>query len=195
MDREKFIVQELMCEVKSMMWNTEVAVRSYMIVRPIFLRPNAANTSDGATPSSSPLNQLSTLPSSLSASSKPAPFLSLFPVGWRKRPAPFLSLSSRDRPCTVAAGHLEHGRPWKGSIMEGKNCSELSTLPRWSDLSMDNLYGRWTWSLGQRARWRPRQTRVMGNEISTWAGEALDFHICVEAPLHQRVEGGSSPTG
>ncbi|KAK8963722.1 hypothetical protein KSP40_PGU014228 [Platanthera guangdongensis] len=93
MDREKFIVQELMCEVESMMWNTEVAVRSYMIVRPIFLRPNAANTSDGATPSSfffgatpssSPLNQLS--------SSSMVPHYDFY-SGFSKRPSPFLQFS------------------------------------------------------------------------------------------------------
>ncbi|KAK8961861.1 hypothetical protein KSP40_PGU002705 [Platanthera guangdongensis] len=84
MDREKFIVQELMCEVKSMMWNTEVAVRSYMIVRPIFLRPNVANTSDGATPSSSPLNQLS--------SSSMVPHYDFY-SGFSKRPSPFLQFS------------------------------------------------------------------------------------------------------
>ncbi|KAK8961335.1 Proteasome subunit beta type-6 [Platanthera guangdongensis] len=39
------------------------------------------------------------------------------------------------------------------------------------------------------------KTRVNGNEVSSWAGEALNFHICMEAPLHQRVGEGSSPTG
>ncbi|KAK8949052.1 hypothetical protein KSP39_PZI006328 [Platanthera zijinensis] len=84
MDREKFIVQKLMCEVKSMMWNTEVAVRSYMIMRPIFLRPNAASISDGATPSSSPLNQLS--------SSSIVPHYDFY-SGFSKRPSPFLQFS------------------------------------------------------------------------------------------------------
>ncbi|KAK8936358.1 hypothetical protein KSP39_PZI013883 [Platanthera zijinensis] len=39
-----------------------------------------------------------------------------------------------------------------------------------------------------------RQARVKGNDISTRAGEALDLHICMEAPLHQWVEEGSSLT-
>ncbi|KAK8961336.1 Proteasome subunit beta type-6 [Platanthera guangdongensis] len=39
------------------------------------------------------------------------------------------------------------------------------------------------------------KTRVKGNEVSSWAGEALHFHICMEAPLHQRVGEGSSRTG
>ncbi|KAK8947290.1 Pto-interacting protein 1 [Platanthera zijinensis] len=40
-----------------------------------------------------------------------------------------------------------------------------------------------------------RQACVKGNEVSSWAGEALILHICMEAPLHQRVGEGSSPTG
>ncbi|KAK8952126.1 GRF1-interacting factor 2 [Platanthera zijinensis] len=40
-----------------------------------------------------------------------------------------------------------------------------------------------------------RQARVKGNEVSTRAGEALNLHVCMEAPLHRRVGEGCSPTG
>ncbi|KAK8960618.1 hypothetical protein KSP40_PGU001355 [Platanthera guangdongensis] len=43
---------------------------------------------------------------------------------------------------------------------------------------------------------RPRrQARDKGNDVSTWAGEALSLHVCMEAPLHQWVREGIFPTG
>ncbi|KAK8968032.1 hypothetical protein KSP40_PGU010068 [Platanthera guangdongensis] len=43
---------------------------------------------------------------------------------------------------------------------------------------------------------RPRrQARDKGNDVYTWAGEALSLHVCMEAPLHQCVGEGSFPTG
>ncbi|KAK8958708.1 hypothetical protein KSP40_PGU013654 [Platanthera guangdongensis] len=55
----------------------------------------------------------------------------------------------RGQPRTAAAGHLEHGRPWRGSAMEGKNHSELSTLPRWPvEISFPDA----AWSCGGRDR-------------------------------------------
>ncbi|KAK8951037.1 hypothetical protein KSP39_PZI004623 [Platanthera zijinensis] len=40
-----------------------------------------------------------------------------------------------------------------------------------------------------------RQARAKGNDVSSRAGEALNLHVCMEAPLHQWVGEGSSPTG
>jgi len=57
MEREKASIQELMTVVNEMMWNTEFAMRSYMMLRPSFVRPGArvanggsSNPSAGAPP-------------------------------------------------------------------------------------------------------------------------------------------------
>ncbi|WOK99623.1 nuclear pore complex protein [Canna indica] len=46
MEREKVSVQELMTSANKMMWDTEFAVRSYMMLRPRFLRLSAPATSN-----------------------------------------------------------------------------------------------------------------------------------------------------
>ena len=57
MEREKASIQELMTVVNEMMWNTEFAIRSYLMLRPRFTRPGAgvanggsSNPSSGAPP-------------------------------------------------------------------------------------------------------------------------------------------------
>ncbi|PRQ47811.1 putative nucleoporin p58/p45 [Rosa chinensis] len=54
MDRQKALLQELMATVKEMLRNSEVAVRSFMMLRPRFLRPNAGGTSNGTAASQAP---------------------------------------------------------------------------------------------------------------------------------------------
>lgn len=46
MERQKSQLQELMAVVKDMLRNTEVAVRSFMILRPRFLHPNTTSASN-----------------------------------------------------------------------------------------------------------------------------------------------------
>lgn len=86
MERQKAVLQELMAVVKDMLRNTEVAVRSFMILRPRFVHPKAgANTS--ATTSAQ-------APGATGASSQTT-VTSIVPVfdfysGLPKKPSPFL---------------------------------------------------------------------------------------------------------
>ena len=48
MEREKASIQELMTVVNEMMWNTEFAMRSYMMLRPSFVRPGARVANGGS---------------------------------------------------------------------------------------------------------------------------------------------------
>ncbi|CAL5064078.1 unnamed protein product [Urochloa decumbens] len=48
MEREKASIQELMTVVNEMMWNTEFAIRSYMMLRPRFVRPGAGVANGGS---------------------------------------------------------------------------------------------------------------------------------------------------
>ncbi|KAL5205158.1 hypothetical protein ABZP36_033367 [Zizania latifolia] len=51
MEREKASVQELMTVVNEMMRNTEFAIRSYMMLRPRYIRPGAGANGGGTNPS------------------------------------------------------------------------------------------------------------------------------------------------
>lgn len=92
MDREKLIVQELVSEVKNMMWNTEVAVRSYIIIRPRFVRPNVSSNSDSVPASNSLAGPISSIPSNQFTSSYMAPPYDFY-SGFPKRPSPFMQSS------------------------------------------------------------------------------------------------------
>ncbi|KAL5821561.1 hypothetical protein ACOSQ3_023443 [Xanthoceras sorbifolium] len=54
MDRQKAQLQELMVVVKDMLRNTEVVVRSFMMLRPRFHHPNAGGASSTTAPSQGP---------------------------------------------------------------------------------------------------------------------------------------------
>lgn len=87
MERQKTLLQELMSAVKDMLRNTEVAVRSFMILRPRFHHPSGGASSATA-PSQTPG---ATTPS---LNSQP-PATSMVPVfdfysGLPKKPSPFL---------------------------------------------------------------------------------------------------------
>lgn len=89
MERQKAILQELMTVVKDMLKNAEVAVRSYMMLRPRFLQQNKAAAASATTPS-----QTSGATVGLT-SSNPPPTNSMMPVfdfysGIPKKPSPFL---------------------------------------------------------------------------------------------------------
>lgn len=95
MDREKVIVQELMSEVKSMMWNTEVAVRSYMIIRPRYVRPNASSNTDSVPARNTLAGPISSSPNNQLTSSSMAPPYDFY-SGFPKRPSLFMqSTASR----------------------------------------------------------------------------------------------------
>ncbi|XP_042974749.1 nuclear pore complex protein NUP58 [Carya illinoinensis] len=54
MERQKAVLQELMAVVKDMLRNTEVAIRSFMMLRPRFLHPNTGGASNVIAPSQAP---------------------------------------------------------------------------------------------------------------------------------------------
>nr|KYP66675.1 Peroxidase A [Cajanus cajan] len=87
MERQKTLLQELMSTVKDMLRNTEVAVRSFMMLRPRFLHPSGG-TSSATAPSQTP-------GATIAASSSSQPTSSIVPVfdfysGLPKKPSPFL---------------------------------------------------------------------------------------------------------
>lgn len=89
MERQKVQLQELMAVVKDMLRNTEVAVRSFMMLRPRFVHSNAGAASNAATPAQAP--GATTAPSSTGQATTTA----VVPVfdfyhGLPKKPSPFL---------------------------------------------------------------------------------------------------------
>lgn len=88
MERQKATLQELMNVVKDMLRNTEVAIRSYMMLRPRFHQNKAVAA--GATAPTQPLG----VTTAQTSSSQPAAS-SMLPVldfysGLAKKPSPFL---------------------------------------------------------------------------------------------------------
>lgn len=89
MERQKAVLQELMAVVKHMLRNTEVAIRSFMMLRPRFIHPNTGAASNAAAPS-----QASGAAVAPNASSQPTA-ASVVPVfdfysGLPRKPSPFL---------------------------------------------------------------------------------------------------------
>ncbi|XWS41968.1 hypothetical protein CRYUN_Cryun17cG0127900 [Craigia yunnanensis] len=89
MERQKALLQELMATVKDMLRNTEVGVRSFMMLHPRFLRSNTGGASNATAPSQAP--GATTTPGS---SAQPTA-TSMVPVfdfyhGLPKKPSPFL---------------------------------------------------------------------------------------------------------
>ena len=89
MDRQKAQLQGLMVVVKDMLRNTEVAVRSFMMLRPRFLHPNAGGASSATAPSQAP-----GATATLGSTGQPTT-TSIVPVfdfyrGLPKKPSPFL---------------------------------------------------------------------------------------------------------
>ncbi|THF98003.1 hypothetical protein TEA_007552 [Camellia sinensis var. sinensis] len=89
MERQKAVLQELMAVVKHMLRNTEVAIRSFVMLRPRFIHPNAGAASNAAAPSQA--SGAAVVPN---ASSQPTA-ASVVPVfdfysGLPRKPSPFL---------------------------------------------------------------------------------------------------------
>ncbi|KAL3616470.1 Nucleoporin p58/p45 [Castilleja foliolosa] len=89
MERQKSSLQELMTVVKEMLRNTEVAVRSFMMVRPRFLHQNITGSSAGPTVQSQPPGATGTqTPSSQAAANSMLVYD--FYSGLPTKPSPFL---------------------------------------------------------------------------------------------------------
>uniref|UniRef100_A0A803PF34 Nuclear pore complex protein NUP58 n=1 Tax=Cannabis sativa TaxID=3483 RepID=A0A803PF34_CANSA len=85
-ERQKALLLELMTVVKDMLRSTEVAVRSFMMLRPRFVHPNSGNASIATAPSQ---------PSGATGSSSQQIATSIVPVfdfynGIPRKPSPFL---------------------------------------------------------------------------------------------------------
>ncbi|RAL40777.1 hypothetical protein DM860_008475 [Cuscuta australis] len=124
MERQKTILQELMYVVKDMLRNTEVAVRSFMMLRPRFLHQNApAAGSATASQSSGAI-----VPATSSAQATTIPTFPVFDFycGIPKKPSPFLQQ-------TVARfeKHLAECRQWveelEQLILSGSDRNSLNT--------------------------------------------------------------------
>lgn len=89
MERQKVTLQELMAVVKEMLRNAEIAIRSFMILRPRFLHQKAGNASNPTAPAQTP--GATTVPGGAgqaAASSMVA--VNDFYSGIPKKPSPFM---------------------------------------------------------------------------------------------------------
>ncbi|KAF8377487.1 hypothetical protein HHK36_030867 [Tetracentron sinense] len=88
MEREKALLQELMAVVKVMLRNMEVAVRSFMMLRPRFLHPNVGTAANAAAPAQAPGVTIAPNAASQSTSTSIIPVFD-FCSGFPRRPSPF----------------------------------------------------------------------------------------------------------
>ncbi|KAJ6798703.1 nuclear pore complex protein NUP58-like [Iris pallida] len=88
-EREKVTVKQLMTEANNMMWNTEVAIRSYMMLRQRFIHPDVSAASN-AVPSSQSLSANMTPGMSPQVTSSSLTPVYDFYSGLPKRPSPFM---------------------------------------------------------------------------------------------------------
>ncbi|KAL7101266.1 hypothetical protein ACP275_08G044600 [Erythranthe tilingii] len=89
MERQKATLQELMTVVKEMLRNTEVAVRSFMMLRPRFVHENKSAAGGAAAPSQ-PLGATTTqISSGQPAANSMVPVLDFY-SGLPKKPSPFM---------------------------------------------------------------------------------------------------------
>lgn len=86
MERQKATLQELMTVVKDMLRNTEVAVRSFMILRPRFLHQNKTS---GVTAPSQPSGATAQASSGQPSGNSMVPVIDFY-SGLQKKPSPFL---------------------------------------------------------------------------------------------------------
>ncbi|CAJ1929800.1 unnamed protein product [Sphenostylis stenocarpa] len=88
MERQKTLLQELMSTVKDMLRNTEVAVRSFMILRPRFLHPSGGSSSATA-PSQTPGATVAPGSGGQLTTASIVPVFDFY-SGLPKKPSPFL---------------------------------------------------------------------------------------------------------
>ncbi|KAJ8764558.1 hypothetical protein K2173_006298 [Erythroxylum novogranatense] len=89
MERQKALLQELMTNVKDMLRNTEIAVRSFMMLCPRFIHPNAGGTSNATAPSQS-AGATFAQGSTVQPASTPIMPVFDFYSGLPKKPSPFM---------------------------------------------------------------------------------------------------------
>jgi nucleoporin p58/p45 len=89
MERQKALLRELTSTVKDMLRNTEMAVRSFMILRPRFIHPNTGATSSATAPSQGPASTIGPSSSGQPQSTAMVPVFDFY-SGLPKKPSPFL---------------------------------------------------------------------------------------------------------
>ncbi|XP_027153743.1 nuclear pore complex protein NUP58 [Coffea eugenioides] len=87
MERERAICQELMSVAKDMLHNTEVAVRSFMMLRPRFLHSNVGAATSATAPSQA--TAVAQASSNQAAATSAAPVFDFY-SGLPRKPSPFL---------------------------------------------------------------------------------------------------------
>ena len=88
MDRQKAVLQELMTVVKDMLRNTEVAVRSFIMIRPRFLHPGSGAVSSASAPLQAPGAAVVPSSSSQLTVNSVAPVFDFY-SGLPRKPSPF----------------------------------------------------------------------------------------------------------
>lgn len=88
-EHQKVLLQELMISVKGMLWNTEVAIRSFMMICPRFLHQSTGGATNPAVPTQVP-GVTSPLGSSVQPTSTSIVPVFDFYSGLPKKPSPFL---------------------------------------------------------------------------------------------------------
>lgn len=131
MEREKIVLQELMVVIKDIMRNTELAVRSFMILRPRFIHPKvgaAANVNAQGQAQGAP----SAITPSVSTSSVPEYD---FYSGLPRRPSPFMQqtvarLEKYLGECRQCVEELEQLLLSDSERSSGSDSSLLRSLPK-----------------------------------------------------------------
>lgn len=88
-EHQKVMLQELMAAAKEMLWNTEVAIRSFMMIRPRFLHQSAGGASNPTAPSQVPGATTPLGSSGQPTSTSIAPVFDFY-SGLPRKPSPFL---------------------------------------------------------------------------------------------------------
>ncbi|XP_030529523.1 nuclear pore complex protein NUP58 [Rhodamnia argentea] len=89
MERQKALLQELMAAVKDMLRNTEVAVRSFMMMRPRFIHSNVGSSTNATPQSQTPGATVTPSSSGQPASTSAVPVYDFY-SGLPKKPSAFL---------------------------------------------------------------------------------------------------------
>lgn len=89
MERQKALLQEMMANVKDMLRNTEVAVRSFMMLRPRFLHSNPGGAANLNAPSQAPGSTTTPGSSAQPTATSMVPVFDFY-NGLPKKPSPFL---------------------------------------------------------------------------------------------------------
>ncbi|XP_028763978.1 nuclear pore complex protein NUP58 [Neltuma alba] len=92
MERQKTLLHELMSVVKDMLRNTEVAIRSFMMLRPRFLQPSGGGASSATAPLQTPGSTVTPSSSSQPTTTTIVPVFDFY-YGLPKKPSPFLQQS------------------------------------------------------------------------------------------------------